>query len=203
MKVLFVLNTTIMGGGNISFINLVKGLHEKGVKCYIASPNKLVDVSFKESAGEAIEKYYYAHITSYVHDDVSCYHGLRKLKKIVKYILKKNPISKSYSSYKELKDMEDIVAEVKPDIIHTNVGVLQAGYRVAKKLGIPHIWHLREYQTKDFYWKIEPSYEGFINKLHDSYVIAITRDILRYFHLGNDFSARQEQLFPVLQSNFA
>lgn len=190
MKVLFVLNTTVMGGGNISFINMVKGLYEKGVKCCIVSPDRIVDSTFKETAGDAIENYYYAPLYAYVHDDITCYHGFRKFKKVVKYILKKNPIARHYSSYKEMKYMNRIVAEVKPDMIHTNVGVLQAGYTSAKKFGIPHIWHLREYQTKDFYWKIEPSFNGFIKKLHDSYVITITKDIQNYFHLENDSTAR-------------
>ena len=43
-----------------------------------------------------------------------------------------------------------------PDIIHTNTGVIHEGLKVAKRLKIPHVWHLREYQDKDFNWEAFP-----------------------------------------------
>lgn len=50
-----------------------------------------------------------------------------------------------------------LVLKLKPDIIHSNVGVLRTGYYVSKRLGIKHVWHIREFQDKDFGWKIFPS----------------------------------------------
>lgn len=190
MKVLFVLNTTAMGGGNISFINMMRGLHEKGIKCYIVSPDRIVDTTFQEYANGLVEHYYFAHLISHTRDDMRFYHGYRKFKKIVRNLLYCNPGSENYLTLRENKELDGIVREVKPDLIHTNVGVLQAGYQVAKKYHIPHVWHLREYQTKDFHWKIEPSYNRFIGMLHTSYVITITKDILRYFHLEDSKKAQ-------------
>lgn len=190
MKVLFILNTTVMGGGNISFINMIKGLHGKNVKCYIVSPDDVLDKSFSESADGCVEKYYYAHLKGYIHDDLSYWNGLRKIKKFVKLILKNNFIVNAYLQNREDRELDDIVKQVRPDIIHTNVGVLQAGYKCAKRNQIPHIWHLREYQTKDFHWVIEPSYKVFCDMLQGSYVISITKDILNYFRLDNYSSAK-------------
>lgn len=190
MKILFLLNSTIMGGATISFFNMIKGLHENGVKCYVISPDQNMDPEFKQMAEGIVDKYYFAHIRGYVHDDLQYFHGFKKLKKYVKYMIKKTPLIQAYFKYKESSDLDRIVKQVKPDIIHTNVGVLQAGYDASLKYSIPHVWHLREYQTKDFHWEIEPSFNEFVNKLHNSYVIVITKDILNYFRLNQDPKAR-------------
>lgn len=71
----------------------------------------------------------------------------------------------------------------KPVIIHTNVGTIYEGYRASKILHIPHIWHLREYQDKDFKWNFLYGKLNFEKKLNKSYVICITKDIQRYFNL--------------------
>ena len=73
----------------------------------------------------------------------------------------------------------------KPDIIHTNVGVVNVGYKVAKKLNIPHIYHLREYQDLDFGMKIMPSKQSFFKSLKrdGNYNICITNGIKYHFNL--------------------
>lgn len=78
----------------------------------------------------------------------------------------------------------------KPDIIYTNVGVVNIGYNVAKKLDIPHVYHLREYQDLDFGMKIIPSRYRFIEKLQNSYTICITKGIQEYFQLTNNKKSR-------------
>ena len=153
MKVLYLLNSTKMGGANISFINLVKELSDKGVKSYIIYPDEKIDKVFKRKISPYCEKMYSVPMKSHYHDS--------QQNKIKKYI-KGTRIYENLRFYPENKEVEKIVKLVNPDIIHTNVGVIQAGYKVSKKLNIPHIWHLREYQTKDFGWEIEPSKKAFI-----------------------------------------
>ena len=68
-------------------------------------------------------------------------------------------------NYKQERLLLDIVKKHNPDIIYTNVGVVNIGYNVAKKLHIPHIYHLREYQDLDFGMKIIPSRHRFIENL--------------------------------------
>ena len=78
----------------------------------------------------------------------------------------------------------DICKKERPNIIHTNVSIIDVGYRVSKKLKLPHIYHIREYQDKDFDLKIIPSMAQFKKILaNNSYSIAITQDIFRYFDL--------------------
>ena len=176
MKVLYLLNSTKMGGANISFINLVKELSDKGVKSYIIYPDEKIDKVFKRKISPYCEKMYSVPMKSHYHDS--------QQNKIKKYI-KGTRIYENLRFYPENKEVEKIVKLVNPDIIHTNVGVIQAGYKVSKKLNIPHIWHLREYQTKDFGWEIEPSKKAFIKRLNTCYTIAITEGIQQYFQLNN------------------
>lgn len=69
-------------------------------------------------------------------------------------------------------------------IIHTNTGIIHEGFFAARKFGIPHVWHLREYQDLDFGWSIFPSKKEFIRRLSNSYVIAISHGIFDHFKLS-------------------
>lgn len=91
---------------------------------------------------------------------------------------------------KQERVLLDIVKRHKPDIIYTNVGVVNIGYNVAKKLHIPHVYHLREYQDLDFGMKIIPSRRRFIEKLQNSYTICITKGIQEHFHLTDNKKSR-------------
>lgn len=120
----------------------------------------------------------------------SCYHkrNLTNPLNLIRTLLR---IAKVYSiKVRSLKPLLDIVREEKPDLIHTNVGVIQEGYFVANYLKIPHIWHLREYQDKDFNLQVLPSKRAFRKMLQKSYVITITEDILKYFGLDSKPAAR-------------
>jgi len=77
-----------------------------------------------------------------------------------------------------------------PNIIHSNVGVINIGYLVAKLLNIPHIYHLREYQDLDFHMTIIPSLDNYKSKLKSkgNYCICITKGIQSYFDLNQDNS---------------
>ena len=83
------------------------------------------------------------------------------------------------------KKISYIIQKEKYNIIHTNVGVIDVGYKTAKKFKIPHIWHLREYQDLDFNEKIYPSKKFYIKNLsHKSnYCLAITKKIFKYFNI--------------------
>jgi glycosyltransferase involved in cell wall biosynthesis len=87
-----------------------------------------------------------------------------------------------------IKRIYSLVKEFRPDIIHSNVGPIHIGFHVAKKLNVPHIWHLREYQTLDFSIHPFPSMSRFKKILlsKNNYNIAITKGIYDYFLLKNN-----------------
>lgn len=84
-----------------------------------------------------------------------------------------------------ITQLETVCFKFKPEIIHSNNGIIQIGFKVAKKLGINHIWHLREYQTLDFGMYPMPSMKIFKKMLKKSNCVAITKDIQRFFELGS------------------
>lgn len=97
---------------------------------------------------------------------------------------------KIYRLSRSNKQVLTIIKKYNPDIVHTNVGVFRQGLRACNKLGIPHLYHLREYQTKDFGWTIMPSKSSFKRLLRSTNVITITNDILEYFDLKNIKTAK-------------
>ena len=76
--------------------------------------------------------------------------------------------------------------DIKPDIIHSNVSVVDVGYRVAKKINTPHVWHIREYGDFDF--NFAPSYKAFISHLNDdiNHCLAITKGVKEHHHLSDN-----------------
>jgi glycosyltransferase involved in cell wall biosynthesis len=85
-----------------------------------------------------------------------------------------------------LKKLVKIAQSYKPDIIHTNVGPVHIGFKAAKKLGIPHVWHIREYQELDLKKSPFPTKNYFIKSLHNpvNFPIAITKGIFEYFSMN-------------------
>lgn len=171
-----------MGGATISFLNMIIGLKKKGVTPIVIIPKnysndeRLLNILSKNEI-----EYYKAYIVCSLIDKSKMIDLVVRIKFILKL---------PFMKYRSKKELEAIVLKVKPDIIHTNVGVVHEGYHIAKKYKIPHVWHLREYQTKDFHWHIYPNYLFFCKYLRGSYVITITDGIKSYFKL-DDYSKAQ------------
>lgn len=47
-------------------------------------------------------------------------------------------------------NLEHFIRVLRPDLVHTNSSVIAYGAIAAKRVGIPHIWHVREYGVEDF-----------------------------------------------------
>lgn len=174
MKVLYIVNSTNMGGATISFLNMVLGLRQKGVTPIVVCPDNCINRDFLQLLEEKGISYYMSSIVSSIIYPAKKHLFMRWLKSC---------LSLSYKKWISKKKLKKIVEIEKPDIIHTNVGVIHEGYHVARILKIPHVWHLREYQTKDFHWLIFPSYSIFRQHLKKSFVITITNGIREYFKL--------------------
>ena len=170
-----------MGGATISFFNMVKGLRARGLEMTVVIPKHDAIIE-KELQDWGLDVYICPLI-------MSIWGGEQKWYK--KYLLLFPKIlKKEYKKCLSYNKLCDIVKMVNPDIIHTNTGVIQEGYNCAKKYGIPHVWHLREYQDRDFHWQIYPSKKRFEKYLSDSYVVSITKDILHHFHLDQNHHAQ-------------
>lgn len=175
MRIIYIIHSTIMGGATISFFNMIVPLMDKGVIPYIIVPyDEPIDKDFNRLVSEKYIKVYKCTLSQ----SVLIKSG------ILKYMIQllKLPIF-MYRKMKSFIEILILVKKIKPDIIHTNTGVIHEGFAVAKFYGIPHVWHLREYQNLDFNMQILSSFSAFCNKLRQSYVISITNDILNHFGL--------------------
>lgn len=174
MRVLYVIHTSRMNGSTMSFLSMIEGLLCIGVELIVAGPK--LQTELKQKLGILGVPYYEIRLAENLYPVKDRKFPLRVL----------NLLRRKRNS---ARDLFRIVLRYKPDMIHTNSGVITEGYEVAKRLNIPHVWHLREYQDKDFLWRIFPSKKRFIKKLHHSYVITITDNIRLHFNLLNDKSA--------------
>ena len=170
-----------MGGATISFLNMILGLRSEGIRPVVLLPTKKKSDELEKILQKNQVEY---HRTYIVPSRINKENLSNSVRWLVKYLYL--PFQKK----KSRKGIEQIVKTLKPDIIHTNVGAIHEGFWVARKLNIPHIWHLREYQTKDFNWYIYPSVRSFKKILRQSYVITITDDIRNYFGLSDWPKAR-------------
>ena len=82
----------------------------------------------------------------------------------------------------------------KVDLVHSNSATVDIGPRIAKALGVPHVWHIREYPDTGLGLRFFPSARAWRRKLLSSdAVVAITPGLLR--HLGLPASSlRAEEL---------
>jgi L-malate glycosyltransferase len=117
-----------------------------------------------------------------------------------------------YHNYIAAQKIKQITRKFNPDIIHTNIGPVHVGYSVAKKLGIPHVWHIREYQDLDFGWNPIPSKRQFKKKLKyaNNFPIVITYGILDHYSLQSKakvifdgvMKKSQKLFFPIKEKYF-
>ena len=165
MHVLFVLSgTTIHGGASKSFMNLVNYLISQAVKVTVVCPdNRGVYVVLRNMGIECFSLPYYFAADTLRSDFYS------KLKFIPRKI--RNYIFNTYSCRK----LRLICSRISPDIIHTNSSVIDVGFKVAQKIGIPHIYHIREYGNLDF--NLNTRYLDKQLMANNSFSITITKDI--------------------------
>lgn len=181
MNVLYILSSTdCKGGASKSFLTMIKGLKEKGISITVAIPNKMGLYSELQQIGV---KTIIIPIRPNIYPPTK--NSRDKLLFIPRFVLWQFYIHLSTFILKWKLENQEI------DLIHTNVSIIDIGFRLSKFLRIPHILHIREYGDKDFDIHYFPSKHIYIKKFlrSNSYFIAITKDILKYHNLSEVPSA--------------
>lgn len=173
MKIVYILNTTnLANGASKSFVAMLEGLMQMGIQPLVVIPDRNGLYHTLTNMG----------VTTVVLDYRPCTYPTY-LSTFVDY-LKFIPriFGRLYLNRRATKQLIVILKEKRPDIIHTNVGVINIGYKAAKALGIPHIYHIREYGDRDFKQYYFPCHSRFIKQLEqpNSYSICITKDIQKH-----------------------
>lgn len=177
MKVLYVTNSVGMGGASVALINILKDLVEN----YDVTP--LVTCPEAGSFSDCLREMNIPFVV--IGNSLEIYPHIYSWRSYIKYpysILRL--ILKRHFAYKKLCSCIELF---KPDIIHTNVGPIHIGYLAAIKYGIPHVWHIREYQKEDFGMHPFPLMSVYQKRIHDinSHCICITKNIFEHFKLDS------------------
>lgn len=165
MNILFLENSASLNAGAFhSLISLINNLKKYGVNSFVAIPDttnggKILEENNINYIPLKIMRYSW-----YMPNNASI---TERIKAPFKYWYVKN-------NYRVLLEY---AKKNKIDIVHENTSVCFAGYFVAKKMQIPHIWHIREFLLEDFgtrFWFPNKTY-SMMNK--SSAVICISEAI--------------------------
>lgn len=174
MRICYFTHGNKQEGSSISLLNLIRGVSNAGHTCFVILPQKgyLCDKLDEFGVKWKIHSYRW-----------STYPQLKKNIDYVKFIPRLALLLINLFNFRRI---EKTVLKFNPDIIHSNVSVIQIGYKIAKKNSIKHIWHIREYVDKDFHFNFFPSKKTYLKKIHNSFTISITKDLFNYFKLSDD-----------------
>lgn len=177
MKILYIQSDPKLNGSGKALFNLISSIHkENEIEVFMPNANDELGKRLKDIGVKSI----------------GCPFKLRwypKLKRTWKLYKNLRPIRDFllglFEEYSAKSSLEKEVRRFAPDIIHTNVGPVDIGYKVAQKYGIPHVWHIREYQDLDFGACYFPSAKTFRRLIHSSktHNIAITKGVFNHFLL--------------------
>lgn len=172
MKIVYILHDTDeFGGANKSFMSLLRGLMNKNVEPLVVLPNdrgltrKLND----EGIPTLVLNY---RLNTYPYEE--------SLKDFLLWIPRL--IARRYLNAKAARQLAKHIDGYA--LVHTNVSVIDIGYRAAKAKGIPHIFHFREYADLDFSMKYFPCKRSFYKTVKHS--ICITKGVQGHHHLSEN-----------------
>lgn len=177
MKVLYIVNHTVPYGANVALLNIIDELTNYDIECTVV-------VGHYGSLCEELGKRQIA--CKIINHQFQIYPRIKSLRNAVASIPRL--LQMLVINFNAEQKLKDVVKEFQPDLIHTNIGPTHIGYNVAKKLGIPHVWHIREYQDLDFGMIPFPSKKNYIHKLtyFNNSSVAITKGIFNHFDMNKN-----------------
>lgn len=134
MKVLFVTHYWVMLGANKSMFQLIKELRNLGVTPLVLGPK------LPENKTETLAESLDSENIPYISYDFKPSKGISPIKNIARYCFNRlilEPIVRNLRN-------EDIT------LVHSNSSVIDFGALIARRLSIPHVWHLREFGLRDY-----------------------------------------------------
>ena len=198
MKILYIAHSRLLYGANIALLHLLEGLKNySDVEPLVVLPcegdmqNSLMEMHIPTVIAEVPQYVYPPHAT---------------FRDVIAYPLRLTRIL--ISQRKSIKKIAKIAKDFKPDIIHSNVGVIHSGYAVSKRMHIPHVWHIREFQDLFFGWTPIPSGKSFKNKLNDkiNHIVVISDVIRKHYGLSDhadvvyDGVFNENEIRPIIKT---
>lgn len=169
MRILYVAHERKLGGASISLIALVKEMKEKGHQVYAVVPTSNCPVAKKlKEMDVKIFPVFFAWWEmpkewNFVNKFVfRLLYGIEEVQ--VLFLLSK-------------------LKKLSLDLVHTNSSVTDFGMRIAQKLSIKHVWHIREYGDLDYNLQFMTSKKQTLRKISENAdaIIFISKDIYQYY----------------------
>lgn len=146
MKVAFLTHYTNLYGANRSLLNLIEGLKKYNVYPYVIAPSYGEITDTLQASGVPFEV---LPIQAWLSEKPVYTTNL--LKYINRHIFVRRKAFKRLSlNLNVLKPLVTKLKEQGIDIVHTNSSIIPVGVLAAKQLGIPHVWHWREFGDLDY-----------------------------------------------------
>ncbi len=193
MRVLYILHTnSLTDGSTKSFLALVDGMAAAGagVEPYIVLPGDGALSSLLRSKGMRVFALNYR---------FSIYPHLRRWQDWLLFLPRL-----AYWQWLEHRAVRHVTAICRDngvDLIHSNVSVVAIGMKVAHRLHLPCVYHLREYGGQTWGMHYFPSHRSYLAAMQraGAYTVCITRDVQRYYGLCDDGRSRviYNGLFPA------
>ena len=178
MNILYIISGCNMGGATFSFLTLLEEAKKEGHVVSVIIPNDSETDDFKARLDSMGVPSFVIDLTFNSYPNIDYVHHFLGFVKVL--------LLNQIAERKAIRRVSQIAKDIKADIIHTNVGPLDIGHFAAKRCGIPHVWHIREYGDRDFIIRMFPSKRAFRKRLSEDYVITITKDLLSYNRQENN-----------------
>lgn len=181
MKILYILHTTNPhDGATKAFLFMLDGLIKKGYKAIVAMPS--ADGIYHLLKERDIEVF----ATMF---KPNSYPKCRNAKEAMLFLPRL--IARRWLIKKSVHRIWKFTRSKQIDIVHTNTSIIDVGFRTAKLLGVPHIYHIREYADLIgvTYFPYKNSFYRQLNAPR-SYNICITRNIQEYYLQTGKASSR-------------
>ncbi|WP_414584599.1 glycosyltransferase family 4 protein [Scytonema sp. PCC 10023] len=180
MKVAFITHYTSLYGANRSLLNLIDGLKSYDVVPYVVAPSegKIIDALRSRNVEFAITP-----IQWWVADPKFENHSVKKLYQTA--LARREAAKRLYKNLKVLPSLANQLRTWDVDAVYTNASVTPAGALVARRLNLPHIWHLREFIDLDYNFHHDWGkrvFNYFVSQADAQ--IAISKAIRSYFQKG-------------------
>lgn len=173
INIIYILSSTVeTGGASKSFLAMLKGLMARGVRPTVVLPDR--DGLYRILSETGVDTIVLNYRPCTFPNDRNT------LRDCMLYIPRL--AGRLFLNRRASIQLAEMLGKARPDIIHTNVSVIDIGCNAAEKLHIPHIFHIREYGDLDFNLHYMPSHRSLERRLERpcSYSICITKDIQRH-----------------------
>lgn len=168
----------LLNGSTLSLLNMIHSLRNDVIPLVIFPKNgKTVELFNSKGIRCEIVPF----VTYHIKND------WKLLPRRIKYCIKDH-----ITNITSRKRLKSLILKYKIDLVHTNTSVINIGYHVAKNIGIPHIWHVREFIDSDLGCTPLYGFKSLTRNLHDSdATISITKAIKSKFKLNDASNAYQ------------